>query len=266
MVKKNAYKWLCFVIVLSLISVFTSCVSVKKRNLAGAYIDSVSTIKIDKFPFDYQIPVIQPYEFVEVRFAGLNPNVSKTLNNYGGESQATQISDLGGGFSGQQVDKDGNLNFPLIGKVRAVGLTTDMLKAELMNRVDSILMEPYIYVGLPRRGVTFLGEVRTSGPIVFSKERANILEFLARAGNVTDFADITKVKVYRDGPDGRRILGNINLNDTALFKSPFFYPNPNDVVYVPSSKRKSIQSGNMIFPYISLLVSIISLTLAYTRR
>lgn len=265
MIKKNEHNWLClFGLLISLSFVWSGC-SVKKSNLIAAYLDSTKTVSIDKYPFPYQEPTIQQYEFVEVRFAGLNPNVSSTLNNYGGQSQETIIAD-GTGFSGQQVDMDGNLNFPIIGKVKAVGLTTAMLRAELLKRVDSILLDPYIYVGLPRRGVTFMGEVKSSGPIVFSKERANLLEFLARAGSVTDFADITKVKVYRENADGKRQIGNVNLNDTTLFQSPFFYPIPNDVVYVPSSKKKALQNGTSYFPYISLIFSIVSIALAYILR
>jgi polysaccharide export outer membrane protein len=264
MIIKRMCLWCCLCI--SLVVGLMSC-SVKKSNLLAPYLDSTRTVTIDKYPFPYQEPTIQANEFVEVRFAGLNPNVSSTLNNYGGANLQTSFNDGSTSFSGQQVDIDGYLNFPLIGKVKAVGLTLNQLRTELLARVDTLLRDPYIYVGLPKRGVTLLGEVKSSGTIVFPKERANIMEFIAKSGAFTDFADIRKVKIYREEPSGKRIIGNLNLNDTSLFQSPFFYPQPNDVVYVPASGRKRAQDfRTLILPYISTAVSVVSILLVILRN
>lgn len=263
---KTAYNSFSFFIILFISAYLLPGCSVKKYNLIAPYLDSVNTVQIKKYPFEYSEPTIQPYEFVEVRFAGLNANVSSTLNNYGGTSLETQLTGKEGSFSGQQVDKEGDLNFPLIGKVRAAGLTTDLLRVELLKKVEPLLKEPFVYVGLPKRGVTLMGEVKLPATFVFTKERANILEFLAQAGSVTEFADITKVKVYRETSNGQRLLGNVNLNDSSLFNSPFFYPTPNDVVYVPASKKRSFQSGTTFLPYITLLFSLLSLAITFIIR
>ncbi len=261
MLKKLTLTRFCLSAIFLYLAIILSSCSAKKFNLATPYLDSAYTINLQSYPFAYQEPTIQPYEFVEVRFAGLNPNVANTLNNYGGISYETTISDKQGStFSGQQVDKDGYLDFPLIGKVKASGLTIDQLRKELLKKIDPILTDPYVYLDLPKRGVTILGEVKAPSNITFPKERPNIFELLGRAGYSTQYADLSKIKVYRETPDGQRILGHINLNDTSFFQSPFFYPLPNDVVYVPSSRDRSLQTlAVTVAPFASLIISVVTI-------
>jgi polysaccharide export outer membrane protein len=263
MPKKISHTRFCFfALVLFIASLVTGC-SANKFNLAVPYLDSTQTVNIDKYPFPYQEPTIRPYEFVQVRFAGLNPNVANTLNNYGGISYETTVEDKQGvSFTGQQVDKEGNLNFPLIGKVKASGLTIDQLRQALLVKVEPILTDPFVFVDLPKRGVTILGEVKAPSNVTFPKERPNIFELLGRAGFSTPYADLSKVKVYREMADGQRILGHLNLNDTTFFQSPFFYPQPNDVVYVPASKDRSMQTlASTIAPFAGLIISVVSIVI-----
>jgi polysaccharide export outer membrane protein len=123
-------------------------------------------------------------------------------------------------------------------------------------------------VELPKRGVTILGEVKVPKSIVFPKERANIFETLAAVGYTTEFADLTRVKVYRESANGTRQLAHLNLQDKAFFESPFFYPEPDDVIFVPSSDEKRLrntgqtyaQFATIVLAVTSLIVSVVSLT------
>jgi polysaccharide export outer membrane protein len=265
MLKKLTHTPFCLFALIVLIALVLPGCSANKFNLAVPYLDSTNTVSLEKYPFPYQEPTIQPYDFVQVRFAGLNPNVANTLNNYGGISNETTIEDRqGGSITGQQVDKEGNLNFPLIGKVKAGGLTIDQFRQALLLKIDPILTDPFVFVDLPRRGVTILGEVRTPSNVTFPKERPNIFELLGRAGFSTQYADLSKVKVYRELPDGQRQLGHLNLNDTTFFQSPFFYPQPNDVVYVPASKDRSLQTlATTIAPFAGLIISTVSIVITF---
>ena len=256
------------IVLVCLIASLQSCTP-NRYNYVVPYLDTMRTVNIPKYPFEYREPTIQPYEFVEVRFAGLNPNVTSTLNNYGGTNLQTQIEDKQGGqsFQGQQVDKEGYLNFPLIGKVKANGLTTSMLRSELLKRVEPILADPYVYVALPRRGVTVMGEVARSSTVTFSKQRANILEILSEVGSTTQYADLSKVKIYRETEDGKRYLGHINLNDTSIFNSEFFYPMPNDIVYVPATKKRALQADVTAYlPFVTLFTTVFTLLITILRN
>lgn len=257
---------ICFFIALPFFITLESC-SPARYNIASPYGDSTHTINLGKAPYEYKVPVIQTDDFVEVRFGGLNPTVTSTLNNYGGQSfDETVIDKRNGNFKGQAIDRDGNLNFPLIGKVKAVGLTVEELKAVLMKKVEPILTDPYVFVGLPKRGVTIFGEVATPSTVIIAKEKTSIFEILASAGSSTQYADLSRVKVYREMSGGERILGHLNLNDTSFFKSEFFYPQPNDVVYVPVSKDRATNTArSSILPFITLGITVFSLLLAFIR-
>jgi len=155
----------------------------------------------------------------------------------------------------------------LLGKVKASGLTVDELRQQLFKKVEPLLQDPYVLVSLPKRGVTVIGEVKGSSSFVFPKEKTNIFEVLAQAGYSTQFSDLSRVKVYRESENGQRILGHMNLNDTTFFNSPFFYPLPNDVVYVPASKDRSVQKFTQtVAPIIALGVSVVTLIVTLTLR
>lgn len=244
----------------------TGC-SASRYNMMNAYLDSTKTIDLGKYPFPYAEPTIKKYDLVRVKFAGMSTSTALLLNSYGGVQVETKLQSTNGpDIEGQQVDKDGNLEFPLIGKVHAEGLTKAEFRDKLMIEVSTILKEPFIYLDLPKRGITILGEVNQSTAVVFPKERANIFETLAQVGYITDFADLEKIKVYRESADGNRHLGHLNVKDTAFLSSPYFYPQPDDVIFVPARGEKLARNiGTTYVQFAAILLSITTLIVTLTR-
>ena len=153
-----------------------------------------------------------------------------------------------------------------MGRIKAAGLTKSELQAYLQKAVEPYLKSPLVLVEIPSRGVTFLGEVKSSSTVSFPKERANLFEMLAEVGYATEYADMSRVKVYRENPDGSRELGTLNLNDTSFINSKYFYPLPNDVVYLPASTERSRrQVVQTIVPFTGLVIGIISLVVSFVR-
>jgi len=257
--------WILALIVNSAL-IFSSC-STYKYNIANSYLDSTNTIQLAEYPFPMAEMRFQPGEMVKVIFAGESSSVSAKLNQYGGSVLETDLAGSRGlENKGQQIDKDGYIEYPYIGKVKAAGLTKDELQQYLRNAVEPYLKNPMVLVEIPSRGVTFLGEVKAPSTVSFPKERPNIFEMLAQVGYLTEFADISKVKVYRESADGKREFGHLDLNDTLFVNSPYFYPIPNDVVYIPASKdRIKRVNATTIVPYAGFVISLLTLIIALIR-
>lgn len=253
------------VFVLMLMSM-TSC-KAPNLNILGSYMDSSKTVALSSYPFAYEEPQIKRYDIVRVKFAGASVEVMEILNGNGGIQLETVNKGAEGAEQiGQQVDKDGNLIFPLIGKVKAEGLTKDLLRQKLLEMVAPILKDPYVFVDLPRRGISIMGEVAKPSGVLLVRERTNLLEVLTQVGSVTEYADVENVKVYRENADGSRILAHLNLKDTSFLSSPFFYPKPDDVVYVPAIKQKLVKNfGQMYAPIATIVLAVTTLIVTLLR-
>jgi len=220
--------------------------------MMGAYLDTTKTIELAEYPFKYQEPTIRKYDIVRVKFAGKNPNVASQLNGGAGGDLETRVKGSEGPEqTGLQVDIEGNINFPVLGKVKAEGLTKEQLRLKLMELITPMMQNPFVLVDLPKRGVTILGEVK-------SPSRANLFETLAQVGFVTEYGDLSKVKVYRESPEGKRILANMNLRDTGFLASEFFYPQPDDVIYIPTLPTRTIRNFGQTYAPIATIILALS--------
>jgi len=266
--RKFTLKSILFSLSIVYLAISLSGCSANKYNLMNAYLDSSSTVNVGEYPFQYAEPTIKKYDLVRIKFAGMNPTTSALLNSYGGVQAETKLAASNGPeIEGQPVDKEGFLEFPLIGKIKAEGLTKAALRETLIMAVTPILKDPFVYVDLPKRGITILGEVKESKSVVFPKERANIFETLAQVGYVTDLADLTQVKVYREDASGSRQLGRLNLQDTTFLTSAYFYPQPDDVIFVPARKEKWFRSfGESYLQYVSIIFIISTLVVSIVNN
>ena len=67
-------------------------------------------------------------------------------------------------LDGFRVEKDSTINYPLLGKINVVGLTTNELEYKLRNMLinDGQLTNPYIKINKVNSKFTVLGEVKIS--------------------------------------------------------------------------------------------------------
>jgi polysaccharide export outer membrane protein len=166
----------------------------------------------------------------------------------------------GGGVSasGILVDNMGNIDYPRLGTLKVEGLTKNQLAAIIRERLDTILKSPSVVVRFLNYKVTVLGEVRTPGSFNVPTERVTILEALGLAGDITDFGNKTMVKVARE-KDGQLEMGYIDLTSQALFTSPFFRLQQNDVVFVEQNRRKQqLEERQTVLQQIGIATGIIT--------
>ncbi|MBQ2046348.1 MAG: polysaccharide biosynthesis/export family protein [Muribaculaceae bacterium] len=157
------------------------------------------------------------------------------------------------------VDVNGDIQFPVLGKLRVAGMSTQELTQELTSRISKDVDNPVVRVQLVNFRINVLGEVKHPGAISVNKERYSILDALADAGDLTEYGERSNVLLIRE-IDGKRIFQRMNLNSSTLLTSPYFYLQQNDVVYVePNEIRRENAKYNQNNSYkISVVSTIVS--------
>jgi len=163
--------------------------------------------------------------------------------------------------SGYLVNNDGDIVFPVLGRVHVLGLTHSELAAMLQKRLvsEGHVLDATVTVKLMNFRVSVLGDVARPGQIEAKGERLTIFEALSMVGDLTIFGQRHNVTVIRE-ENGLRTIGEIDLSSKDVFKSPYYYLHQNDVVYVePNMKKKrSAERDPMTMTYISTGLSVLS--------
>jgi polysaccharide export outer membrane protein len=205
--------------------------------------------------------VILPDDMLEIRIAGANEQTSALFNNYGSSSVPA-----GTNFPTYLVDMNGEIEFPIVGKVKAAGLTRDDFKTNIKQAVGKYLKDPIVTVRFTNFRFTVLGEVRLPGTFNVQNEKVTILEALGQAGDMTQFAKRNTVRVIRDS-SGKREIGMINFNQKTVFTSPYYYLKRNDVVYVePQQSKTNYESVSRISSILATSLGIVAVIFSLIVR
>jgi len=138
---------------------------------------------------------------------------------------------------GFPVSSEGTINLPLLGDVKAAGLSREQFQASLKEKLSSYVKDPAITVRFSDFRVNVLGEVKVPGSHSFDKDKVTIIDAISAAGDLTDFGKRSNIIVIREEPLARKYY-NIDLRSGALFQSPVYLLEPNDIVYVNATDRK----------------------------
>ncbi len=155
------------------------------------------------------------------------------------------------GISGYTVNKDGNINFPVLGTLRIEGMTREEIAAHIKEELISrdLVKDPVVTVEFMNLAVSVLGEVTRPGRYSIDKERVSILDALSMAGDLTIYGKRANVMVMRE-QDGVQHIYTVDLRSAdSVYSSPVYYLRQNDVVYVEPNGprvRQSTVNGNNI--------------------
>lgn len=200
--------------------------------------------------------------------APFNLSVQSSLNNSG------QFGAGSGSLQGYLVDNEGNINFPVIGKLHVVGLTKTQCQELIKQKVAPYLAvseNPVITVTMASYRVTVTGEVNRPGVIPVTTEKMSIIEALAQAGDLTIYGKRNNVMLIREDADGQKEAYRLNLNDADLINSPYYYLQQNDIIYVEpnrvKAKNSTIGSSTTLwFSFVGIVTSVASLVLNILRK
>lgn len=159
---------------------------------------------------------------------------------------------------GYRVDEEGNIHLPFVGAVKAAGKTTKLLREEINRLLVNYVPDASVQVRFMNFRVTLLGEVFKPNTYIIPNERLTILEAIGMAGDFTPYAERTEVLVIRERSSNRE-FARVNTQAPDLFRSPYFYLSPNDIIYVEPLKAKQYATqGDWASRYSAVLVPVIS--------
>ncbi|MCX4331078.1 MAG: polysaccharide biosynthesis/export family protein [Muribaculaceae bacterium] len=179
---------------------------------------------------DYTVP----YQHPRLRdFNDVNGNL---------ESQMLQRRSQNLTYQTYHVGLDGFINFPVLGKIHVAGMSLEGLASYLTEKISEKVVDPIVSVELVNFHVNVMGEVLKPGVQFVNRERYSILDAIAAAGDMTPYGERKRVLIIRE-EDGQRTYHYLNLNDSKVLESPYFYLRQNDVVYVEPNKIRSANAS-----------------------
>ena len=171
------------------------------------------------------------------------------------------------------VDDQGCIMLPVLGRMMVKGKTLGEISEDIKKLVEKDVHDPYVRVDIVNFSVDVMGEVRTPQRVYSGHQHFTVLDALAQCGDLTEFGKRDNVYVIRT-EDGKRTYQRLDLNNSEIFSSPYFYLQQNDVIYVePNQIRidnsKYNQNNAFKLSVISTVVStasvIASLIIALAR-
>ncbi len=136
------------------------------------------------------------------------------------------------------VDAAGFISFPIFGKIHVAGMTLDGLAQYLEEKISETVVDPIVTVELVNFHVNIMGEVNKPGVQLVGRERYSILDAIAAAGDLTPYGERQNVWLIRE-ENGQRQFHKMNLNDSKILESPYFFLTQNDVIYVEPNQIRA---------------------------
>lgn len=234
-------RFLSFILFLSIVVSIFSCVNTRKTT----YFYNAEDTTILSRAEDTASPMIQKSDIVSVIITSLNTEASAifNLNSNASSSVVTNAGNSASG-SGYLVNSDGNIQLPILGNIKVDGQTTKQVKQHVTDILlaKKLLIDPIVTVHHLNYEVTVLGEVGKPTVINVPSEKISLLKALGLAGDITVFGKKNNVLLIRE-INGKRIVKRIDMISPAFLSSPYYYLQPNDVVYVETNKNKVANSS-----------------------
>jgi polysaccharide biosynthesis/export protein len=214
------YHNICLIAAISILFQFSLSSCGNTKNLIYFNIPNDTTLRSITLPEDL---VIQKNDILGITITSLSLEASAIFN--------TTDKIL--------VNSDGNIQLPVLGVIKAAGLTKSELKSNITNELlqKKLLVGPTVNIQFLNNRIVMLGEVGHPGILPFTNERLSIVEAIGLAGDMPVSANKQNVLLIRE-ENGRKIFRHLDLTSSTIFASPYFYLKSNDVVYVQPSKTK----------------------------
>ena len=206
-------------------------------------------------------------------FGSPGGGVSPSSSGGGGGAAGAAASSAAGGsgayYSGFFVDASGDVTLPVLGKIHVKNLTIDEARKIITKKMGEYVNDPYVEIKFLSFKVQVLGNVKSPGTITISNEKANLIEALAQANDLTDYANPKKIKIIRG--DLKRNYKVFIVDLTSLQKtreSDAFYLQPNDIIYVEPLPRKFFLANvqSIVSAVVIINTSIILYRVFYTVK
>lgn len=244
-------KFFSIALALSAAAVMLTLGSCSTPKASMTYFENISTTDSGQLGnVDYELK-IAPDDKLDIRVTSTNPNAAQIFNIPSSYSTVmdpntgTMVQTPAGNNIDYLVSQSGDINFPILGKIHVAGMTTTQLADYIYDHVKDQIEDPIVTVQLTNFHVSILGEVNRPGNVSANSERFTIMDAIARAGDLTPYAVRDNILLIRE-ENGKKEYHHLNLNDSKVFTSPYFYLKQNDMVVVqPNDVRRSNVNYNV---------------------
>jgi polysaccharide biosynthesis/export protein len=236
-----------------------SCTSQKKL----AYLQNLpEPTGQESFPMEIPDYKLQPRDVLYITAKAITPDgtIQDFLQTGTSSNASLTRADVGGSLYGYDVDSQGNISIPGIGKIKVSGLLLEETRNKIQEQVDKVYLNATVECKLLSFKFTVIGEVRAPGAYINYNNYLTVLEAIGRAGGVGDFGNRDRALVIRPYDKGTKTF-RINLQDKNLLTSEAYFLLPNDVVIIEPMPQKVF---NLNLPTISFIINTTLLTLSTT--
>jgi polysaccharide export outer membrane protein len=203
---------------------------------------------------------IQPQDMLSIVVSSKEPDLAVPFNlpiiSYQGAGE-TYVQQR---ILGYIVDKEGNIDFPILGTLHVEGLTRTRLAQFIKEKIiaEGYIKDPIVTIQYMNFRVTVNGEVVRPGTYEIKNDHITLFEAISMAGDLTIFGKRDNVKVVRE-KNGERTVYEVDLRTANIFDSPVYYLQQNDIIYVTPNRYRSNQTNTAgQVQQVSLWVSIAS--------
>jgi polysaccharide export outer membrane protein len=221
---------------------FGACVSNKKVQYLQYDDVNAKDVKLDSLVRTYSPAVyehkIQPEDVLKVTVQTITGDEFNFFKTDFDRSNSQNLSGNNVLIFGELVDEKGEIEYPVIGKVKVAGLTVFEVQELLQKKaIENGLKEPVVKVRIMNFRFTILGETNREATLSTFNNRITMLEAIGIAGGFGELADRSKVKLIRY-QDGNMTVSYLNFLDENFVNSPYFYLHQGDVLIVPPVKQR----------------------------
>ena len=175
-----------FLLLVSLVLIISSCVTNKKYVYLQKDDVNVKDLPKDSVVRSYKIQDyeyhIQPEDNISVRFESLTSQEYDIFNRNQNLQQSQNLNQGNAILIGELVDPQGEIIYPVIGKVKVAGLTIYEVQTKLQQIADQYLESPVVKARLINFRFTILGEAKREGTVILANNRVNYIEAIGWAG------------------------------------------------------------------------------------
>ncbi|MBQ8224132.1 MAG: polysaccharide biosynthesis/export family protein [Bacteroides sp.] len=234
-----------------------------------AYFQDLDATTQTSTPTAYDIRIM-PDDQLSINVSGIDPQAVAVFNlplsSYLAPGEASVVATPM--LQTYLVDANGEITFPVLGKIKVEGMTRSQLTEMLTERLNNYVKEPIVTVQIRNFKVSVLGEVNRPGTINVPNERISVLDAIGMAGDLTIYGNRNNVLLIRDC-NGKQEFHRFDLTSSDLFNSSYYYLQQNDVLYIePNKARKGnakySQNGQFNISLASTIISAISVLASLT--
>ena len=214
--------------------------------------------------------IYQPNDMLTIDVTALDPETVKPFN-LASVPYSTSLLDSRTNFRMQTyiVDKNGNINFPVLGEVKIGGLTRQEATDLLEEQISKYVKDPLVNIRITNFTVTVLGEVKNPGSFIIQDEKATLAEVLGLAGDLTIYGKRKNILLIRE-IEGVKKFSIIDLTSVRSLSSSNFGLKQNDLIYVEPNNsmiRTSTYNRNnsVLISAIGTLTSVAALIVSLTN-